>query len=67
MIPFLINGCGIKKVVTVQVSPTLLEPCKIPSRLRYSNKGLRQYAIDLRTSLLQCNADKEAIRKELGQ
>lgn len=60
-------SCTTEKIVKVQVSPSLLEPCPVPHRVRYSNRGLRKYAVDLHKSLLQCNVDKEAIKKELGQ
>lgn len=66
-IPFLTNGCTRTKIVKVQVSPNLLEECPIPKRKRFTNKGLRQYAVDLHKSLQQCNIDKKAIKKELGQ
>lgn len=66
-IPFLISGCTRTKFVKVEVSPYLLEECPVPHRNRFSNRGLRQYAVDLHKSLLQCNIDKQAIRKELGQ
>lgn len=67
IIPFLISGCTRTKVVKLEVSPYLLEECPIPHRKRFSNRGLRQYAVDLHKSLLQCNIDKKAIKKELGQ
>lgn len=67
IILFLISGCTTTKIERVKVSDYLLEPCPIPKRTRYSNRGLRQYAVELHKSLQKCNVDKEAIRKELGQ
>lgn len=50
-----------------KVSPQYLENCPIPQRLGSKNKHLLQYTMDLYESLGRCNADKEALRKELNQ
>lgn len=64
---FLISACTRTKIERVKVSSYLLQDCPIPQRKRYSNRGLRNYAVELHKNLQQCNADKMAIRKELGQ
>lgn len=64
---FLTSCSTREKFITQKVSSHLLEDCPIPTRKRYSNKFLRTYTVELHKSLLECNADKKAIRKELGQ
>ena len=69
LMPLFLISCAQKapKIVRVEVSPHLLEECKVPARKRYRNDGLRDYTVKLHESLLKCNADKRAIKKELGQ
>lgn len=66
MIPFLISCQNNKNTPPVIVSTYLLEDCPIPKRTRYRNDYLRDYTIELYKSLVKCNADKRAIKKELG-
>ena len=55
-----------EKIVPVTISANLLEECPVPKRTRYRNDYLRKYTVDLHKALLKCNADKRAIKKELG-
>nr|DAT12566.1 MAG TPA: hypothetical protein [Caudoviricetes sp.] len=50
-----------------KVSQQYLEPCPMPKRYGNKNKGLVEYTVSLYENLKKCNADKEAIKKELDQ
>lgn len=67
MLAFLAS-CGIShtKVVKVKVSPQYVQDCPIPKRTGKKNRGLVLYTQDLYGALKKCNADKLALRKELG-
>lgn len=59
-----LSGCALGPPVTVRDTPpaSLIQDCPEPMPNFKTNGDLVQYALDLRTVLQSCNADKEALR-----